>query len=109
MREGQNNVWCRKVAEQPWCLDVTISDVDRDHWIYRRDPTIEPSWNEALSRSAGGSPHHAPELQLLFKSTNDRKKDELDATEVIPELTEAGRLRLRGLLPRRPSVAGVAG
>jgi hypothetical protein len=45
------------------------------------------------------SPYLAPELQLLFKSKNFRTKDELDAIEAIPELTEARRLRLHELLP----------
>lgn len=99
MQESQNNVWCRKAPDQPWCLDVTISDGDRDHWTYRRDPTIRVSWHEAVLWSEGGIPYLAPELQLLFKSKNFRKKDELDATEVIPELTEARRLGLHHLLP----------
>ena len=56
-------------------------------------------WDEAVLRSDGGIPYLAPELQLLFKSKDVRPKDDLDAREVIPELTEARRRRLRALLP----------
>jgi hypothetical protein len=72
-------------TDQPWCLDVTVSDGDHDCWIYRRDRGLQVLW--------------APELQLLFKSKNFREKDDRDANEVISDLTEARRLRLRSLLP----------
>jgi len=44
VREGQNNVWCRRATDQPWCLDVTISDGDAATWIYRRDPSLRAPW-----------------------------------------------------------------
>jgi hypothetical protein len=98
--EHQNNLWCRRSADQPWCLDVTIGDGNPDDWIYRRDPTLRVRWSEAVLRGEHGIPYLAPELQLLFKSTSVRHKDDLDATEVIPELTTDRRRRLRELLPR---------
>jgi hypothetical protein len=44
-------------------------------------------------------PYLAPELQLLFKSENNRTKDDRDATEVIPALATGRQRRLRGMLP----------
>ena len=46
-----------------------------------------------------GFPYLAPELQLLFKSKDNRTKDDRDATEVIPALNDEQRRRLRALLP----------
>jgi hypothetical protein len=97
---NQNNVWCREGPDQPWCLDVTISDGDQECWIYRRDPTLRVPWGEAVFRNERGIPYLAPELQLLFKSTDSRSKDDRDATEVIPALAAGQQRWLRGLLPR---------
>ena len=96
---NQNNMWCREAEDQPWCLDVTISDGDQDCWIYRRDRDLRVPWEEALLRSERGIPYLAPDLQLLFKSKNNRPKDDHDAAEVIPLLDPARQLRLRDLLP----------
>ncbi len=95
----QNNMWCRKSQDQPWCLDVTISDGNRECWIYRRDPTLRVPWADAVLLSERGVPYLAPELQLLFKSKDNRTKDDRDATEVIPVLGGDQRHRLRSLLP----------
>jgi hypothetical protein len=97
---SQNNMWCRKAKGQPWCLDVTISDGDRERWIYRREPTLRVPWADAVLLTDQEIPYLAPELQLLFKSKNNRKKDDRDALEVIPALTTERRHRLRGFLPR---------
>lgn len=96
----QNNLWCRETKDQPWCLDVTISDGDENWWIYRRDPSLRASWADAVMMTEDGIPYLAPELQLLFKSENHRTKDDRDAAEVIPALAAERQQRLRGLLRR---------
>lgn len=96
---NQNNLWCRKAPNEPWCLDVTISEGDSECWIYRRDPTLRVPWEEAVRRSEAGIAYLAPELQLLFKSKGNRPKDDQDATEVIPALNVGQQHRLRDLLP----------
>jgi hypothetical protein len=100
VQADQNNMWCRKPQDNAWCLDVTISDGDQECWIYRRDPTLRVPWADAVLRSKQGIPYLAPELQLLFKSKNNRTKDDTDATEVIPALVAERQRRLRDLLPR---------
>jgi len=96
---SQNNLWCRKGPEQPWCIDITIGEGDREFWIFRRDPTVRIPWPEAFLRSDRDVPYLAPDLQILFKSKDPRPKDDLDATEVIPELTSVERSRLHRFLP----------
>jgi hypothetical protein len=96
---GENNVWWRVRADGPWVLDTAIGDGDDERWVYRRDPEITRSWEEAVLRSQAGVPYLAPELQLLFKSTTVRPKDQADAEEVIPRLDPPRRTALRRLLP----------
>jgi Aminoglycoside-2''-adenylyltransferase len=98
VEQSQNNLWCRRNVEGPWCLDVTVGDGDHERWVFRRKPTIRFPWKEAVLRTEQGVPYIAPELQLLFKSRDCRPKDDRDAAEVIPALTLDRRDRLRDLL-----------
>ena len=95
----QNNLWCRRHVGEPWSLDVTIGEGDSVAWAYRRDPRIRIPWADAVLRTDAGVPYLAPELQLLFKSTDRRPKDDLDAEHVIPALGPERRDRLARLLP----------
>ena len=97
---NQNNLWCRQAPDQPWCLDVTLSDGDEDWWIYRRDPSLRRPWSDAVLRTDDGVPYLDPVLQLLFKSKDHRPKDDHDAREVVPALSEGQRRELRRLLPK---------
>ena len=98
VEENQNNLWCRKRPDQPWCLDVTIGEGTQGLWIFRRDPTIRSPREQAILRTKEGVRYLAPELQLLYKSKDMRPKDDLDAREVIPGLTPGQRTHLRALL-----------
>lgn len=95
----QNNLWCRRDANGSWHLDVTISEGDSECWVYRRDPRIRVPWADAVLRTANNISYLAPELQLLFKSKNQREKDDADAQQVIPELSISRRDRLTQFLP----------
>jgi hypothetical protein len=95
----QNNLWCRMQPDQPWCLDVTVSEGDQECWIYRRDHSLRVPWEAAVLHSDRGIPYLDPVLQLLYKSKDHRKKDDQDAAEVIAALTPAQRRRLANLLP----------
>ena len=100
---NQNNVWCRLTADGPWVLDVTIGDGSDQNWIYRRDPTVQVPWDIAVLRTTDGIPYLAPELQLLYKSKDLRRKDNIDAAEIIPSLGARQRDVLAGLLgPAHP-------
>jgi hypothetical protein len=93
--EHQNNIWCRLAVREPWLLDVTVGDGSSEHWIYRRDPTLQVPWELAVLRTPDGIPYLSPELLLIFKSKSKRPKDDLDAEEVIPALDEQQRDFLR--------------
>jgi len=95
----ENNLWCRRRPTGPWCLDVTLAEGDGEAWVYRRDGRIRIPWVQAVLSTADGVPYLAPELQLLFKSKDVRPKDDVDARQVIPELSAERRDRLARLLP----------
>ena len=99
-------MWCRKAPDQPWCLDITISEGDQKCWIYRRDPTLRVPLENAVLRSERGIPYLAPELQLLFKSKNNRTHDDRDATEVIPIPRCRAATSASRPAPQRAPVAG---
>ena len=101
--EHLNNVWCRRPGGD-WQLDVTVGDGDDAAWVYRRDPSLRRPWTRAVL-DRDGIRYLAPELQLLFKSTDVRPKDTVDAVQVVPAL-DPGRIafldaRLRGEHPWR--------
>lgn len=94
----QNNLWCRRRGEGAWLLDVSISEGDDDIWIYRHDESVHFPWAEAVLWTPDGVAYLAPELQLLFKSRHLRQKDDVDAREVIPQLSAGRRNSLARLL-----------
>ncbi len=96
---SQNNLWCRPTPAAPWMIDVTVGDGNEHEWIYRRDPTIRRPWDDAVLTTPDGTPYLAPELQLLFKSTDIRPKDDLDAATVVPLLEPERRSWLANHLP----------
>ncbi|QSB15122.1 hypothetical protein JQS43_01720 [Natronosporangium hydrolyticum] len=96
--QHQNNLWCRRAPDGPWILDITIGEGSDQHWIYRRDQSVQVPWETAVLTTTDGVPYLAPELQLLYKSKGLRAKDEADAAEVIPYLDGRQRDLLEGEL-----------
>jgi hypothetical protein len=103
----QNNLWCRRRGKGAWLLDVSISEGDDDAWIYRHDESVRFPWVEAVLQTPDGVAYLAPELQLLFKSRHLRRKDDVDASEVIPELSVGRRAQLTRLLPAEHAWQGL--
>lgn len=83
----ENNLWCRATTTGPWFLDVMIGEGDDNRWMFRRDPSVQLPWERAVLHATDGVPYLAPELQLLYKSSGLRPKDDIDAAEVIPMLS----------------------
>ncbi len=96
---NENNLWCRRTVDGPWCIDLTVSDGNDSEWIFRRNRSLRLPWDIAVLKSSTGIPYLAPELQLLFKSKNTRNKDDQDAAEVIPQLDIGQRNFLDRNLP----------
>ena len=94
----QNGLWCRARPGGPWVLDMVVNEGSESGWIFRRDPSVQQSWDHAVLWTADGVPYLAPELQLLFKSKDPRPKDDVDAAQVIPALGHRHRRQLGRLL-----------
>lgn len=95
----ENNLWCRRAADGPFELDVTVGAGDGAAWAYRRDPSLEVPWEQAVRTSRDGIPYLAPHLQLLLKSRAPRSKDHHDADEVLSTLAGAEVVSLASWLP----------
>jgi hypothetical protein len=80
-------------------MDILIGDGDDQEWIYRRDKAVRRPWPEAVLTGPDGVAYLAPDLQLLFKSTQLRDKDTVDAHFMIPLLTVGQRGFLARQLP----------
>ena len=95
----ENNIWVRSSRSQAFFLDILIGDGDPHRWTYRREPTINRPWDEAILHTESGCPYLAPELQMLFKSSNPRPKDHIDAEHVIPKLSDRQQSELATWIP----------
>jgi len=84
---NENNVWLRRPGG-PWGIDLTIGDGDEERWVYRRDTTFSLPWDRVVLRDQEGLPYLTPAIQMLFKSKQQRPKDDIDAAVVIPTLDD---------------------
>jgi hypothetical protein len=90
--ESLHDVWCRPSATEPWCLQLMINDVEAGQWVYRRDRRIRRPLETLAGRASSEAMSAlAPEIQLLYKSTNFRDKDRTDFLRVLPCLDDDER------------------
>ena len=97
-----HNLWARPAPDQAWAVDFMLNPGDGSEWVYKRNPSVTRSWDDAVLHTGDGLPYLAPELQLLLKamsSAGTRPKDDADAALVIPLLDEPRRAWLREHLP----------
>ncbi len=94
LEEPVHDVWARARSSSPWRLQVLLNPGDAETWIYRRDARIRRDLSD-LVWWLKDIPYLAPEVQLLFKSTAVRPKDERDFTDSLPRLTASQRSWLR--------------
>lgn len=97
---GIHDIWFRPGPDQPWRIQVMIDESADHDWISRRDPGIRQPITGIGRTSGDGIPYLAPEIQLFYKATNPRPKDETDFTAVLPVLTQDQRRWLNDALAR---------
>lgn len=87
-----HDIWCRRSPSSPWCLQLMIDDAEQDQWVYRRDSRIRRPVAE-LDGPASNAERRvlSPDVQLLYKSTNPRAKDEADCEAVLDGLNLSQR------------------
>jgi hypothetical protein len=97
-RADVHSLWCRREGSSVWQLEVMLEKLDRDEWVYRREPRIRRRFADVLRRSECGLRYLAPEVQLLYKSKRARPRDDADFRSAMPRLSEAARDWLRDAL-----------
>jgi hypothetical protein len=95
---GVHDVWCRPGPAAPWRIQVMLDEAAGPDWVSRRDPRIRRPVAGIGHRTADGLPYLAPEIQLLYKASGRRPKDETDFAAVRPALAPAQRRWLRAAL-----------
>lgn len=94
-----HDVWCRRSPASPWSLQLMIDDTEDDQWVYRRDASIRRPVAE-LDGPASDTDRRvlSPDIQLLYKSTDPRAKDEADFEAALAGLDAPQRRWLRNSL-----------
>jgi hypothetical protein len=95
----RSGLWARSEPDGPWQLQFLLAERDADTWWFRRDPRIRVPLAEIGLRSSAGIPYLRPEVALLFKSRDPRKRDETDLAAALPLLDGTARNRLAEWLP----------
>lgn len=78
-------------TREPKEFEFFLQEVQNRVWRFRRLPAIQMPYVEVVHRSPCGIPVVAPEIQVLYKSTYHRGKDEQDFGLVLPHLRFAQR------------------
>jgi hypothetical protein len=91
----REQIWVRRDAYSPWLVDLMLTPVDDDTWIYKRDARVTRPLDAVIRIGADGVPYQRPEVTLLYKSRRRSAKDEADFAAVGPTLAAADRAWLR--------------
>jgi hypothetical protein len=73
----------RPTSADPWAVEVMFADGDGSMWRFRRDNSITMGGGRHVRSSTDGVPYGAPEIQLLYKSTQHRPKDDADLVRTL--------------------------
>ena len=109
-----HDVWCRPSAREPWRVQLMVNDLASGEWVYRRDPRITRPLATLTGRASTASMAVlAPDVQLLYKSTHLRTKDDTDFVRVLPLLDADERRWLHDALclsaPGHPWIGPLSG
>lgn len=82
-----------------YALEILLNESDGNSWMYRRSPNVKFP-KENLIRYWSGIPFWAPEVSLLYKSSETRDKDRQDFEATLPHLALESRWWLKDALQR---------
>jgi hypothetical protein len=92
--EEHEQVWVRRDAFSPWILDLLLTPVEADTWLYKRDRRLTMPMSQLIVER-DGVPYQRPEIALLFKARRRAPRDEEDFAAVVPLLPPRQRAWLR--------------
>jgi hypothetical protein len=94
-----HSVWCLNEQHRPAFIEVLLNEIDSHELRFRRDQRIVLARDRMWFRSASGLPVLAPEVVLLYKSS-DPATNAGDFNRVVAHLSQDGRTWLRSALSR---------
>ncbi|HEX8866635.1 MAG TPA: amino acid transporter [Lentzea sp.] len=86
-----HDIWCRPAGSDHWQVQVMLDESDGDDWVSRRHPRVRRSISSIGNVTDSGIPYLVPEIQLFYKSTSPRPKDQIDFAAALPLLSAAQR------------------
>jgi hypothetical protein len=82
-----HTVWCRNACSQPDFLEILLNEHEGNHFLFRRNRSIQYPLNKAFLISPSGFPILAPEIALLYKSNTLRDAENRhDFQSALPAL-----------------------
>jgi len=72
-----------------------LDESEEEHWVFRRDRTIQRPLSLSVRRDPSRIPFLAPEIQVLYKARSVRAKHQADFDLVAPRMNRAARAWLR--------------
>ena len=84
----EHQLWCKRVVDGPWTLEILVEDIRDGVLHFRRDPAVTMPLEEAFRVTPEGIPYVAPHLQLLYKTKGRRPRDDADFVAAVPLLSE---------------------
>lgn len=95
----RHQLWARPHPGAPWTLEFLLEEGSETHWHYRRNAGVTLPWPDFGRRDADGIPFVAPEVALLYKSTDpDSCKNAGDFAAALPCLPEGRKCWLAAAL-----------
>lgn len=98
--EDAGQVWLREHALAPWRVDCILNPSDHGRWVSKRDSSHVADLDEVSWVTPDGIRYLNPEVTLLLKAKQARRKDEIDLANAWPRMSSAQRDWLRDAVGR---------
>ena len=95
--DSVHGIWCRRERSEPWAFEMLIEESIGDHWVYRRNHDVTLPIDRLIC-SVDGVPVMAPEVVLLYKGKEPRRRDLDDFRAALPLLDPRQRDWLKSSL-----------
>ncbi len=93
-----HEIHCFNGAAEPQQLEVLLNEAENDAWVFRRNQAVRRPLRRSYFTTAAGLRVLSPEIVLLYKSKQPRRKDEQDFAAVVGQLAAEQRAWLHAAL-----------
>ncbi len=84
--KGIHDIWGHQTGKDTWQMQLMVTEVDNDEWYSRHNAQIRGKRSDLMT-TYKDIPCIRVEVQLLYKSRNQRPKDILDFQACLPQLS----------------------